>query len=392
MTLALKSNIYSKNNSVEVGTRDYILQIFKKRKQDITDKNKKIIIYPEVQEAIRYKDLSQLYSEYILSKGGNDGADHSDKLTEELIERLIAAQDIKVENAVLNVIIGHYLPKMEFINNLKHLIIITSPESHKKNKILIDSIPQMSDCIYQLSIWLNMTNVKKQQQASACLEQWEKIMAQLDSQFIVEKQEHGYLGLHPKHIQKDAKFTDMFIKAKAYSYILRFFKNTKRAKLEAAANVMKGSDCMGLFVASFSRALLSTIQESSKALSIFCRDSYPAKRYTKTFIIFPSRLLKHIKRITLIPAPGDKEKDETRKLFSEIIAPDVELFYQITLDNKDIASLNNHQIRYFKELMSALNKSITKYNIHKIFKVFHVNYKQSYLIEYFGANNKRRAL
>ena len=236
------------------------------------------MIYPEVQEAIRYKDLSQLYSEHILSKGNVSKEDQSDKLSEELIERLIAAKDIKVENAVLNVIIGHYLPKMEFINNLNHLIIITSAKYQKKNKILIDSIPQMSDCIYQLSIWLHMTNVKKQQQASVCLEQWEKLMAQLNSLFIDDIQDHGTIDPSKKIEQKDTKFTEMFIKVKAYQFILRFMKNTKRAKLEAAGNVMKGSESMGLFVASFSRSLLSTLQLSSKTLTIFCNDSYQAKR------------------------------------------------------------------------------------------------------------------
>ena len=93
----------------------------------------------------------------------------------------------------------------------------------------------------------------------------------------------------------------------------------------------------------------------------------------EAFIKFHSRLLKHIKRIVLIPAPGGKEKDETIKLFSELIASDVELLYQLTLDNKDISCLNNHQIRYFKDLMDSLNKSITKYNIHKILRIFQVN-------------------
>ena len=83
--------------------------------------------------------------------------------------------------------------------------------------------------------------------------------------------------------------------------------------------------------------------------------------------------MKHIQRITLIPPPAEEDKDEMWKVFAELTASDIELINQITIGNKSIAYLNSQQVRYFKELMGALNNSVCRYNMDKIFKIFEVN-------------------
>jgi len=83
-------------------------------------------------------------------------------------------------------------------------------------------------------------------------------------------------------------------------------------------------------------------------------------------------MLKHIQRIVLIPPPGEKDELKTWELFSELLASDIELINVITQGNKNVAFLNNQQVRYFIELVTALNESICEYNIDKIFKIFEV--------------------
>ena len=83
-------------------------------------------------------------------------------------------------------------------------------------------------------------------------------------------------------------------------------------------------------------------------------------------------MLKHIPRIVLIPPPAPDDKDETWKIFSELVSSDIELINEITNGNRKIAYLNNQQVRYFKELVTALNDSICYYNIDKIFMIYEV--------------------
>jgi len=94
-------------------------------------------------------------------------------------------------------------------------------------------------------------------------------------------------------------------------------------------------------------------------------------------------MLKHIQRIVLIPPPEDKKM---WKNFAELMASDIELINAITDENKDLGSLNNQQVRYFKGLVTALNNSICSYNIHKIFHVFAV-VLNILLIEHFKSND-----
>lgn len=91
--------------------------------------------------------------------------------------------------------------------------------------------------------------------------------------------------------------------------------------------------------------------------------------------------MKHIPRITLIHPPAESDKDEMWKVFAELAASDIELLSQITIGNKSVAYLNSQQVRYFKDLMEALNSSICRYNMDKIFKIFEVNEIIYYLIE-----------
>ena len=87
----------------------------------------------------------------------------------------------------------------------------------------------------------------------------------------------------------------------------------------------------------------------------------------------------------LIPPPtGD---DDTWRLFSELISSDIELISEITNGNKKIAYLNNQQVRYFKELVTALNDSICYYNIDKVFVIYEVTIiVGKFLIEHFRSN------
>ena len=84
-------------------------------------------------------------------------------------------------------------------------------------------------------------------------------------------------------------------------------------------------------------------------------------------------MLKHIQRIVLIPPPEEGSSKKTWKLFAELMASDIQLIDVITDENKDVAFLNNQQVRYFKGLVKALNNSICPYNIDKIFRVFEVS-------------------
>ena len=83
-------------------------------------------------------------------------------------------------------------------------------------------------------------------------------------------------------------------------------------------------------------------------------------------------MLKHIQRIVLIPPPEEGSSKKTWKLFAELMESDIELIDTITYENKDVAELNNQQVRYFKGLVTSLNNSICQYNIHKVFHVFAV--------------------
>ncbi len=76
--------------------------------------------------------------------------------------------------------------------------------------------------------------------------------------------------------------------------------------------------------------------------------------------------------MVLIPPPSEGDTDETWRLFAELLASDVELLNEIIEGNPKIASLDNQQVRYFKELMTNLNDSICSHNIDKIFQVFEV--------------------
>ena len=107
-------------------------------------------------------------------------------------------------------------------------------------------------------------------------------------------------------------------------------------------------------------------------------------------------MLKHIQRIILIPPPSEEDDDKTWELFSELMSSDIELISVITEGNRNVAYLNNQQVRYFKELISALDESICVHNIDKIFKIFENVLDQTTheglynLILSFFWNNKKR--
>ncbi|MDR3549706.1 MAG: hypothetical protein P4M11_15780 [Candidatus Pacebacteria bacterium] len=86
-------------------------------------------------------------------------------------------------------------------------------------------------------------------------------------------------------------------------------------------------------------------------------------------------MLKHVQRLILIPPPDEEDGDKTWELFADLLSSDVELISVITEGNKNVAYLNNQQVRYFKQLMTQLDESICVYNIDKIFKIFEAPFR-----------------
>ena len=76
------------------------------------------------------------------------------------------------------------------------------------------------------------------------------------------------------------------------------------------------------------------------------------------------------------------------ELFAELMSSDVELFSAITEGSKNVAYLNNQQVRYFKQLVTNLDSSICVYNIDKIFRIFEVREHILYMrIEHIGSDH-----
>ena len=70
----------------------------------------------------------------------------------------------------------------------------------------------------------------------------------------------------------------LFTKLHAYSWIINFINLTHRTKLEAADNVLKGNENLGLHAVTFSRELLKVLDLCNKILTIYCQDSLVAKQ------------------------------------------------------------------------------------------------------------------
>ena len=250
----------------------FMLQLFRKEKKPENPDLPPPPRMPEVEEAMKYKTLSQLYEEYADPHG-------KESLSDLLIKQLIGAKNTEVENSILQVLIGYYLPKTEFVGHLENLFIIADDKCKKKYKTLSSLMPDMSDCLNQLGNWLNVTDTKTLIQSASHLEKWKQICEQLYSLFNDEDMENKLKGGIQLINKKDKRFTHLFMKARAYSLIIGFLKLTAKVKLDAAANVLKGNEQLGLYAVTFSRELLRVIDHTNKILTIFCKDSSQAKEY-----------------------------------------------------------------------------------------------------------------
>lgn len=248
----------------------FMLQLFRKDKKPVNPNLPPPPKMPEVEEAMKYKTLSQLYEEYADPHG-------KESFNDLLIKQLIGAKNTEVENSILQVLIGYNLPKTEFVGYLEDLFIIADDKCKKKYKTLSILMPEMSDCLNQLGNWLNVTDTKTLIQSASYLEKWKHICQQLYSLFNDEDNESSNKGGIPIITKKDAKFTHLFMKARGYSLIIGFLKLIAKVKLSAAANVLKGNEQLGLYAVTFSRELLRVIEYTNKILTIFCKDSDEAK-------------------------------------------------------------------------------------------------------------------
>jgi len=251
----------------------YVLQLFQKDKKEdpaLVNPYVKKVIVPEVEEALKYKDLLTMYQEYADANKITEEAG----LTKLLIKQLVGASDIKLETSLLKAMVGYHLQKTELVEHLDDLFIIADDKCAKKYHTLFELMPQMADCLNQLASWLNVSDVKTLKQSSFYLGLWKSKLMKLMSLFSEDEFEPT------EGIKKtDQRFVNLFTKSRTYSLIINFLKLTAKVKLEAANNVIHGSDNLGLHAVTFSRELLKVIELSNQILSVYCRDSSISKEY-----------------------------------------------------------------------------------------------------------------
>eukprot|EP01022_Parablepharisma_sp_SALTPOND_P026755 TRINITY_DN647_c0_g1_i1.p1 TRINITY_DN647_c0_g1~~TRINITY_DN647_c0_g1_i1.p1 ORF type:complete len:1484 (-),score=183.65 TRINITY_DN647_c0_g1_i1:5466-9917(-) len=352
---AVFKRTYESNPAIlEAECTKYVKQLFGKYNTKFDT------IMPEVEEAMKYKTLTDLYSQYKLEK--DMGKKEKDSLMSLLIKQLILSNSVELQSSILNTMIGYQFPKTEFFRHLGNLFIIADKQCIEKYKQLSDLMPEMADCLNQLASWLNVSDIKTLKQSSFYLSKWKAMVIKLYFMFeeCADIQE-GQTEMC-KIRKKDERFTNLFMRTKAYSLIINFLKLSAKMKIEAASNVLKGNERLGLHAVTFSLELLKVIELSNKLLALFCQGSSKAKH----------RMLKHIPRVVLIPPPGVEDKEQTWEAYANLTASDIELIDGITVGNGKIAYLNNQQVRYFKELVVALNEGICHYNIDKIFMIYEV--------------------
>ncbi|MDR3549707.1 MAG: hypothetical protein P4M11_15785 [Candidatus Pacebacteria bacterium] len=264
-----------RRDRVAAECKKYIMQLF-----GHTEPGKEQRLLPEVEEVFRYKDLPCLYSEYTKAAGAED----KDGLTRLLICQLVGANDRRIETSILKAMIGYRLSRTEFVGHLDSFFVIADDVCARKYQTLEDLMPKMADCLNQLASWLNVSDVKTLKQSAFYLDQWKEKLVTLISLFSAdEDNDDSDADKHNKEIEttmkKDERFNTLFTKAKAYSLIIAFLKLTSKVKLEAATNVLKGNENLGLHAVTFSRELLKVIELSNRVLTIYCRDYPSAKQY-----------------------------------------------------------------------------------------------------------------
>ncbi len=243
--------------------------------------NEKDLPLAEVAEAKKYKDLHELYEDYASNRPAEER--ESEGLLGLLIKELIGTKNVKLQNSILSVMIGYQLPKLEFVRHLNNMFVIADEQCSFKYVRLSELMPQMADCLNQLASWLNVSDIKTLKQSSLYLAQCKGILFQLYRLFDnrpAEGEDTGEikdLKQLPEIVEKDERFTKLFSQAKAYTLIVSFLKLSAKVKIEAAVNVLKGNDRLGLHAVTFSRELLKVIELSNKVLTIFCKGNTKSK-------------------------------------------------------------------------------------------------------------------
>jgi len=342
------------NNLPSVAVK-YVRQLFGKK----ATKEEHI---EELNNYFNYKSLLQLYNDYV--KESNNEVENGDGLMYLLIGQLISSKSIEADTAILNAIVGYLLPRTEFSGYLSSLLIIAHPQIIEKHRVLSELMMEMVNCLYQLASWPEVrdTNVLEQlKQSTAHLTKWKEILSKVYDLFE-ESLEGERKGTFQRINKKDERFTNLFMEKKTHALILTFLKISAKIKIEVSSNILGGNNQPGLHAVTFSWELLKAIEVTNKTLSLFCRNSLRAKQ----------KMLKHISKVIIIPLPSTGDKDDKQKEYADITRSDMELINEITSENINIAYLNNQEVRYFKDLVNALNKTVCQYNIDKVFMIYKV--------------------
>jgi len=228
---------------------------------------------PEIEQVLQYKCLHSMYDQYTaLNEGGKKSS-----LSKLLIKQLVSSHRPKLQSAILKAFIGFHLPKTELLRNIAKLFIIMDKNSAEKYKEFFVLMPEMADCLNQLASWLNVSDVKTLKQSSIHLGMWKEKLLQLLALFN-ENNNESTKKTHVKMYEKNNSLIILFTKLHAYSWIINFLNLTRKTKLEAAANVLKGNEDLGLHAVTFSRELLNVIELSNQILTVYCKDSLMAKQ------------------------------------------------------------------------------------------------------------------
>ena len=126
------------------------------------------------------------------------------------------------------------------------------------------------------------------------------------------------------------------IKQKSYLVIIEFLKISANAKIEAAKNVMEGSEKLGFLEYAFSNKILEITNVCNRILITLCQNYSKAKE----------EMLKYLQLITLIPPP-DSKNEKAWKEHSERSDSDIELINEIIHGNNQVANISNQKIRKY---------------------------------------------
>ncbi|MDR3547176.1 MAG: hypothetical protein P4M11_02665 [Candidatus Pacebacteria bacterium] len=258
-------------------SKQFMLQIFMGGKTV----GAKVTLLPEVADALEYKDIKYLYESTQLVKTESAGEELFRLITREFI----CAKDEKLENLILEVLIGSQFKLSEYGRFLENLFFITNDKCKDKQYALGQIIPQLSDLINHSSNSLNVSDIKNLKQVSVTMGRFKVLLTHLYDLFLLVPPEPDLSTKRHRDIvvanetELDPGFTKLFIKTKGYLVIIEFLKLCAGVKLEAASNVLEGNEQLGLHAVTVSKELLQVIELCNYILINFCKSTTKAKMY-----------------------------------------------------------------------------------------------------------------